>query len=100
MEKIMERNYSHHPGGVCLTFLIPIVETPELCHKKWPDFYLKLSPSISVKAVAQFLYISKSHTLQNVKFEMSEYNNTTYYFMLCKIQKKFIRYSEKSYRKL
>ena len=26
-----------------------IVETPELCYKKWPDFYLKLSRSISVK---------------------------------------------------
>ena len=26
-----------------------IVETHELCHKKWPDFYLKLSRSISVK---------------------------------------------------
>ena len=25
-----------------------IVETPELCYKKWPDFYLKLSRSISV----------------------------------------------------
>ena len=25
-----------------------IVETPELCHKKWLDFYLKLSRSISV----------------------------------------------------
>ena len=51
MEKIMEKNYSHHPGGVCLTFLVPIVETPELCHKKWPDFYLKSTPSISVNYI-------------------------------------------------
>ena len=31
-----------------------IVETPELCHKKWPDFYLKLSRSISVKLADLF----------------------------------------------
>ena len=36
-----------------MTFLYSplIVETPELCHKKWPDFYLKLSRSISVKSI-------------------------------------------------
>ena len=51
MEKIMEKNYSHHPGGVCLTFLVPIVETPEQCHKKLPDFYLKSAPSISVNYI-------------------------------------------------
>ena len=36
---------------ISLTFLYSpfIVETPELCPKKWPDFYLKLSRSISVK---------------------------------------------------
>ena len=28
-----------------------IVETPELCYKKWPDFYLKLSRSISVNTL-------------------------------------------------
>ena len=30
-----------------------IVETPELCHKKWPDFYLKSSPSISVNEIKE-----------------------------------------------
>ena len=44
-------------GPVCLQnreiakfFYFPwIVETPELCHKKWPDFHSKSSPTISVK---------------------------------------------------
>ena len=34
-----------------------IVETPELCYKKWPDFYLKLSRSISVNYSTYMLYI-------------------------------------------
>ena len=56
---------------ISLTFLYSpwIVETPELCYKKWPDFYLKLSRSISVNALVLlkiiFLFLNDSLLISN-----------------------------------
>ena len=80
-----------------------IVETPELCYKKWPDFYLKLSRSISVYYVVfyisfrqyytyivdkrckrlgsqawVFVCIAVSELILNIKFGKDLFSNTQY----------------------